>query len=558
MVGGLEAVAAAAPLDTLLAAAGAGPLRRWLPGLAGARFAGALARDPVGLARKITHTAGDLLSAALGSSGITPTGKDKRFADPAWSGNPALRRVMQSYLVASAFLEQLTSEAQLDWETSQRLEFLAQNLVEALAPTNNLFLNPAAWKATIDSGGSNLVRGTTALVRDTIHAPRIPQMVEPGALRPGRDLAVTPGDVIFRDPVFELIQYTPQTQLVCTVPLLIIPPTINKFYMVDLSPGRSLVEHLVRAGIQVFTISWRNPDRDNAHWGMDTYEQAIQDALDAVERATQSPRSLVLGLCSGGILTSLLMGHLAATRSQERIAGLSLLVTVLDQSHAGTVRALSGRDTTRVAIARSARKGYLDGATLAEVFAWLRPRDLVWSYWVNNYLLGKQPATFDILAWNADTTRMTARLHREFIELAAENNLVTPGAATALGSPVDLSAVHVDSYVVAGVADHLCPWQNCYATTQLLGGKSRFVLSTSGHIAAIVNPPGNPKAAYQVSENNPVDAERWREGADQRGGSWWGDYVDWLTSRAGAQRDATETMPTNSLGASPGTYVFGR
>ncbi len=386
-------------------------------------------------------------------------------------------------------------------------------------------------------------------------------MVEPDAYQPGRDLAVTPGHVVFRNPVLELIQYTPQTDTVHEIPLLVVPPTINKFYVVDLSPGRSLVEHLVRSGQHVFMVSWRNPGKDAADWGVDRYAEAVLEALDAVESISGSPKTALLALCSGGMLTSMLMAHLAATGRQDRIAALSLLVTVLDQHKAGTPGALTDRRAAEAAVARSSKQGYLDGAALAEVFAWLRPRDLVWNYWVNNYLLGKPPPAFDILSWNADTTRMPARLHRDFIDLAQDNKLTQPGAATLCGTPVDLSKVTVDSYVVAGVADHLCPWQNCYQSTQLLGGHSRFVLSTSGHIAAIVNPPGNKKASFHASDETPDDAEKWLENADENPGSWWDDYTQWLAAHSGSDRVAP-TSPGDDkhqpLQDAPGDYVLAK
>ncbi len=554
---GADAVGAAAPMDTMLADAG-GSIARWLPGRSGLRFAAAVARAPASTARVAGGTVAELARVAIGRSQLAPDSKDKRFADPAWSGNPVMRRVVQAYLAAGGATQALLDEVELDWRTERRVQFLLDNAVEALAPTNNVLLNPAAWKATIDTGGANLTRGARALARDFARAPRIPRMVEPDAFVVGRDLAVTPGHVVFRNPVLELIQYTPQTEQVREVPLLIVPPTINKFYVVDLAPGRSLVEHLVRAGQHVFLVSWRNPDESGADWGTDAFAEAVIEALGAVEKITGTERTALLALCSGGMLTSMLVAHLAAIGEQDRIAALSLLVTVLDQRQAGTPAALADKRSTDAATARSARQGYLDGASLAEVFAWLRPRDLVWNYWVNNYLLGKAPPAFDILSWNADTTRMPARLHRDFIELAQDNKLAEPGAATLCGSPVDLSAVDVDSYVVAGVADHLCPWQNCYQTTQLFGGTTRFVLSTSGHIAAIVNPPGNRKASFHASEDTPGDAEKWLENAEKRAGSWWEDYTAWLSEHTGAQRPApTEVGGSGyeSLEAAPGSYV---
>lgn len=552
-----EAVGIAAPMETLLSEAGSGPLGRWLPGKEGAKFAAALARNPAPAATQVAEALGELAKVLAGRSEVAPGRKDRRFADPAWTGNPLLRRLVQSYLVAAGAAERIVDGVELDWRTEHRMKFLTENLVEALAPSNNPLVNPAAWKAGIDSGGASLVRGLSALVKDVATAPRIPQMVEPDVLVPGRDLAATPGHIVFRTPVFELIQYTPQTATVHTTPLLIVPPTINKYYVVDLAPGRSLVEFLVKSGQQVFTISWRNPGPDAAEWGFDTYGTAILEAIDAIEELTGAEQAALLAACSGGILTSMVTAHLAATGGLERIAGLSLLVTVLDQDHAGTTGALVDEQSADLATARSARRGYLDGAELAEVFAWLRPRDLVWNYWVNNYLLGGKPPVFDILAWNADTTRMAAKLHRDFIDLGKGNKLTVPGAATMLDTPVDLSKVHVDAYVVAGVADHLCPWQNCYSTTQLLGGKTRFVLSTSGHIAAIVNPPGNKKASYEVGEDTPPTAEQWREGAEQHSGTWWADYASWLAQHCGPEQDAPTRPGAEPLAEAPGTYVFG-
>src|SRR5262249_50401511 len=275
----------------------------------------------------------------------------------------------------------------------------------------------------------------------------------------GENLAATPGAVVLRTEVLELIQYTPQTPTVREVPLLLVPPTINKFYAIDLAPGRSWVEHLVRSGQQVFTLSWRNPDARHADWGLDTYVQAVLDAVDAVARIGRSDQVVLTGICSGGILASLAADQLAGT---DRLAGLGLAVTVRDTRQAGRPAALADRRVAAAATYLSRRRGYLDGRLLGELFAWLRPGDLVWNYWVNNYLLGQAPPAFDVLYWNADTTRMSAQLHADFVQMAVHNGLVEPGATTVLGRPVDLAAVVVDSYVVAGVADHITPWQNCY------------------------------------------------------------------------------------------------
>jgi polyhydroxyalkanoate synthase len=255
----------------------------------------------------------------------------------------------------------------------------------------------------------------------------------------------------------------------------------------------------------------------------------------------------------------MVLAHLAATGAQDRIAGAGFAVTVLDWERAGTIGALMDEGAVRAATEKSRKQGYLDGAQLAEVFAWLRPNDLVWSYWVNNYLMGRPPKPFDILYWNADSTRMSAALHRDFIDLAIGNGLTTPGATTMLGSPVDLSAVTVDAYVTAGIADHICPWQSCYRTTQMLGGDSRFILSTNGHIASLVNPPDNPKSTWRTAPDNPPDADEWLAAAHTEKGSWWPDFSDWLGERCGDEVPAP-TEPGGGtlevLGEAPGTYVF--
>src|SRR2546423_1458716 len=288
---------------------------------------------------------------------------------------------------------------------------------------------------------------------------------------------------------------------------------INKFYVTDLAPGRSLIEYLVAQGHQVFAISWRNPDARHRDWGTDAYGQAIVDALNAARSICGVEKASIFALCSGGIVSSMAAAHLADTGGLEQLASLYLGVTVLDQVQQGTVAALADEHAAALAIAASRSRGYLDGRSLAEVFAWLRANDLIWNYWVNNYLQGKPPPAFDILYWNADTTRMTAQLHQDFVSVAMSNGLTTPGGATMLGTEIDLSKVTADSYVVAGIADHICPWQSCYRSTQLLGGNSRFVLSTSGHIAALVNPPGNKKSSFQTtkeSADNPADPPEWQ------------------------------------------------
>jgi polyhydroxyalkanoate synthase subunit PhaC len=387
----------------------------------------------------------------------------------------------------------------------------------------------------------------------------VPAMVDTSGFEVGRNIAATAGAVVLRTEMFELLQYTPRTDQVRSVPLLIVPPTINKHYALDLAPGRSLVEYLVEQGQQVFMIAWRNPDARHADWGMDEYVTSVLQAMDAIERIAVTQSTAVAGVCSGGIIASLAAAQLAATGRPDRVAAFTLLVTVLDNAQAGTSAALIDEPTAAAAKAMSRRRGYLDGRALAEVFAWLRPGDLIWNYWVNNYLLGKQPPAFDILFWNADTTRMTAGLHADFIDIAMGNWLVTRGAVSVLGTPVDLSEIHTDAYVVAGIADHITPWQNCYRSTQLLGGDTRFVLSTSGHIAALVNPPANTKATFQTNDDNPAEAGQWLASARTEQGSWWPDFAAWLGERCGPEKAAPQHLGGGGLRPlteAPGTYVF--
>ena len=549
----------AAPLDALLVQAARGPLRRFVPDVSTAKWAVSLASRPGQTVRRLRELGGEAGRIAVGSSTVAPDRRDRRFADQAWTENPLLRRIVQLYLAGGKTLEQLLADADLDTRERRRLQFQVENLLAALAPSNLPLVNPASAKAVIDTAGLSLVRGGKQLVKDLSSSPRIPEMVDTTGFQLGENIAATPGAVVLRTEVFELIQYAPQADEVYDVPVLLVPPTINKFYAIDLAPERSLVEFSVRQGRQVFVMSWRNPDARHADWDFDTYVRAILDALDAVEQLTGSGRTVLGGICSGGILASIAAAYLAGIGRQDRLAALCLAVTVIDNADAGTVSALVDQRTAEAAKRLSRRKGYLDGKALSQVFAWLRPDDLIWNYWVNNYLLGKRPPAFDILFWNADTTRMTAGLHADFVDLAMENQLVRPRGLTVLGVPIDLSAVTVDAYVIAGIADHITPWENCYRTTQLLGGKTRFVLSTSGHIAALVNPPGNSKATYHTNDDNPSDPTAWLHNAETHQGTWWADVADWLSARCGERKPAPESLGSPALpplAEAPGTYVF--
>jgi poly[(R)-3-hydroxyalkanoate] polymerase subunit PhaC len=549
----------AVPLDLLLTRPVFGLADRIAPNLSWRKFAVELARQPRMVGSRAGTLGRELAAIAAGRSDIAPAKSDKRFADPAWAGNPFLKRTMQAYLAANRTVDQLLSDARLDWRDAERMRFLLDFVSEGLAPTNNPLVNPLGYKAAINTGGLSVARGLGHFVSDMRKAPRLPSMVEPDAFTLGETVAATAGSVVFRDEVFELIQYTQQADRVWTVPLLMVPPVINKFYILDISPGRSMIEYFLQQGHQVFTMSWRNPTAQQRNWGFDTYGQAILDALDAMKKITHTKRAHVQASCSGGILAAMTAAHLTAIGEADRIAGLTLMVTVLDQYHAGVAAAGIDEKTADIAIAKSARQGYLDGQSLAEVFAWLRPSDLVWRYWVNNYIEGKSPAPFDVLFWNADTTRMAAALHRDMVQMGLHNALATAGAVSMLGTPVDLSALTVDTYVVAGISDHISPWPACYRSARLLGGADlRFVLSSNGHIAALVNPPGNPKASYHVGKVDESDPAAWLEGAEKKSDSWWPDFVTWLGERSGRKVAAPSALggaDMTVIEPAPGSYV---
>ena len=468
----------AAALDLLLTQVALGPLQRFFPGRSALRFAAALASHPGLVAGQASSLAAELARVAGGDSAVAPAAKDRRFTDPAWTGNPVLHRVMQAYLATGAAARDLVEAAPLDWRDAERMRFAVGNLVDALAPSNSPLLSPEAWKAAIDSGGASIVTGARHLAGDLAAPPRVPSMVPPDAFTVGTDLAASPGAVVLRTPVYELIQYRPATETVRELPLLIVPPTINKYYILDLAPGRSMIEYLTAQGQQVFVMSWRNPDERHAAWGFGKYTEAIIEAMRAVAGICSADAVHLLAACSGGILASLTAAVLAdrsraaaaagAADDNPRLASLTLLVTMLDQARTDAVGALVDESTARAAIAASARKGYLDGRRLAEIFAWLRPGDLIWNYWVNNYLLGREPARFDILFWNADTTRMTAGLHRDFVRTALGNALASPGGLTVLAPR---STCHVSTWTAT--------WWREWPTTSAPGNPATAAPSCS-------------------------------------------------------------------------------
>jgi polyhydroxyalkanoate synthase subunit PhaC len=538
-----------------------GMVRRFWPESSMVRYAARMAGRPGTVTRRAGLLAAELAGIAKGRSQIAPQRRDRRFSDPAWMTNPVLKRTVQTYLALGRNAEEMLADAELGWRDNTRLKFVLTNLIAASAPSNNPYLNPAAWKEFIDTGGLSLVRGMRAFTSDMASAPHIPTMVKRDAFKVGKDIAVSPGSVVARTEVCELIQFKPTTPTVHRFPLLMVPPMINKYYITDIAPGRSMIEYFVSQGYQVFVISWRNPGRQGRDWDLNTYGNAVVASIDAAREITKAPKVNIIGLCAGGILSSMVSAHLSATGRLDQVASLCLGVTLLDMTEAGTTVSFMDEATAKVSILASRARGYMDGRNLAEVFAWLRPDDLIWTYWVNNYLEGKTPPAFDILYWNADTTRMPAGLHRNFIEIAMANALTKPGATSMLGSPVDLSTIDVDSYLVAGAEDHISPWPSAYHGTQMLGGDVRFVLSNAGHIAAMVNPPSNPKATLRIAPANPPDHHDWLAQAETVQGSWWADYTAWLADRSGETKDAPRKLGSAKfppLDPAPGTYVLER
>jgi polyhydroxyalkanoate synthase len=551
-------------LDVLLSDAALDPpgAARFLQPAAAGKVAVGLTRRPRRLLRRARGLAGALAEVAVGRSEISPAKGDRRFADRGWQKSWLLRRMMQGYLAVGSTVDGLISDAELDWRAERQARFAASNILDALAPTNFPWSNPAVIREIVDTGGASLLRGARRFGRDISRPPRLPATVDRSKFEVGGNLAVSSRSVVLHTDVFELIQYRPSSPRVYETPLLFVPPTINKYYILDVAPGRSMVEHLVSQGLQVLTVSWRNPDEAHAHFDLDTYAAAVLEAKAAVSDITRGGAVHLAAACSGGIITAGALGHLAERGQLSDVASLTLLVCALENARAGDTSALATREVAAAAVAESARKGYLDGRALAGVFAWLRPNDLTWSYVVNNYLLGKDPPAFDILYWNQDTVRVAAGLHRDFIRLALDNSLVRSGGLTVLETPVDLGAVGLDTYLVAGSNDHIVPWESAYRSTQLLGGESRFVLSTSGHIQALINPPrADSRSSYRIAAENAPGVEDWLAHAARREGSWWPDYAAWLQTRSGELQQAPKTLGCRAYKATakaPGSYVHAR
>ena len=497
------------------------------------------------------------------SLAATATPKAVGFVVPGLRSAPGYRRLAQSYLATTASLDRLVDDFAADgahWREVEQVRFVFNALTSAMAPTNTLVGNPAALKRAFDTAGLSLARGLRNALSDLVRNGGMPSQVDRSAFTVGEDLGITPGAVVHRDEVVEVIQYSPSTSTVRSRPLVIVPPPIGRFYFLDLRPGRSLVEYAVSRGLQVFMISWRNPTREQSEWGLDEYAQGVVTAVDVAREVTGSPDVTTLGLCAGGQIMTTALNHLAAN-GDDRVHAAGYAVTLLDFSTRAPLGAFSGPRVLEVARRNSRRRGVISARQMGSMFTWMRPDDLIFNYLVNQWLMGEDPPAFDILAWNADGTNLPARLHEQFLDVFAHNALVKPGALRVLGTPVHLSRITVPTFVTGALTDHITPWDGCYRTTQLLSGPSTFVLSYSGHIQSLVNPPGNPKASYWTGGEPGPDPHAWRAAAEQHTGSWWEPWSEWALERSGDEVPAPESVGSANhlpLEPAPGSYVRDR
>src|SRR5450631_2049215 len=411
----------------------------------------------------------EIIGVFAGQSTVKPAHGDKRFTDATWTENPFYRVFLGGYLAWTNALDDFIDKSSFDARTKERAHFVRQLVTDAMAPSNSL-INPAAFKRAVETGGTSVVDGLRNMMSDFVSNQGMPSMVDKSAFEVGKNLATTEGSVVFRNEVLELIQYRPQTELVYEIPLLIVPPQINKFYVFDLSPEKSMVGFLSQGGIGSFVISWRNATAAQRDWGMDTYVSAIVEAIAVVKEIAGSEKVNVAGACAGAMTLSALLGYYAAGHEENPLNSATLMVAVLDGETETLMTLFMTQDSAKVAKTASATRGVLEGSEMGRLFAWLRPNDLVWNYWVNNYLLGKSPPAFDILSWNADTTRLPARFHGELIDVYVENKLLRPGAMVVLGRPIDARKIAVDAYFAAGITDHIANWKHVFLVMSGMGG----------------------------------------------------------------------------------------
>jgi polyhydroxyalkanoate synthase len=521
--------------------------------------------NPLGVAQSLGSFASGLLAVsaatagrALGADSPGPVEvgkKDRRFSDAAWQENPAYFFLQQGYLLFGQLVRDLVEAGAPP--ADRKIRFLAEIVVDGLAPTNFLPGNPAALKRAFETAGGSLVRGARNFAEDAMTNGGLPRQVNRSEFEVGRDLAATAGKVVLRNEFIELIQYAPQTETVYDVPLLLSPPWINKYYVMDLAPGRSFAEWAVQHGHTVFALSYRNPDESMRDVTLDDYlVHGPRAAIAAIEEITGAPQVNVVGLCLGGTLTGIMLAYLHK-HDPDRVRSATLLNTILDFSEPGVLGAFTDDGALERIIKKMERRGFLESSEMARTFTFLRGNDLIWNYVANNWLMGEQPPKFDLLAWNDDSTRMPARMHAFTLRSCYQRNDFAHGELELLGEQLSPRDITADVYVLAAIEDHIAPWRSQYMSTGLLGGDVRFVLSSAGHIAGIVNPP-SPKTWHWVNDDLSADADSWLERAERRDASWWEDWTAWIAERAGEQREppplGTKLHP--ALGNAPGTYVL--
>ena len=488
-------------------------------------------------------------------------GRDKRFRHEDWAANPLFEYIRKSYQITSRWMMRTVAEIEgLDESDRAKVEFHTQLLVDSFAPTNFFATNPEALRTMVETNGESLVKGMRNLVRDL--DPKTSQlnimMTDPDGFRLGVDIATAPGKVVYQNDLVQLIQYAPTTTKVHARPLVIAPPWINKFYILDLQPKNSFIRWAVDAGYTVFVISWVNPDSELGGKTFEDYmQEGILDVLDAVERATGEREVSMIGYCIGGTLLSATLAWMAET-GDDRIKAATFFASQADFSEAGDLKLFA--DEAQVAHLERLMedKGYLEGSSMATTFNLLRAKDLIWSFYVDNYLLGKEPAKFDLLYWNADSTRMPRETHLFYLrQCYIENNLAKPGGITLKGVPIDLSKVTIPIYLQAAKDDHIAPYPSVFKSTALYGGPVRFMLAGSGHIAGVINPPAAKKYQHWINEDQPKDLDAWLEGAVEHPGSWWEDWDRWLKKHSGKKVDAR--VPGDGeldvIEDAPGSYV---
>ena len=492
---------------------------------------------------------------------VSPERGDRRFKDQAWNEDLLFDYLKQSYLLSARWLRELVKDTEgLDPKTQEKVDFYTRQFLSAVSPSNFALTNPAVLKKAKETNGENLLQGLRHLLGDLEAGKGRLQvsMTDFEAFEVGRNVATSPGKVVFQNDLMQLIQYAPSTKQVYQRPLLIVPPWINKFYILDLQPKNSLIKWCVDQGYTVFVISWVNPRQDLAHKTFDDYMlEGPLAALEAMERQTGSAEHLVVGFCIGGIVTSTTLAHLAA-KGDKRVKAATFMATLFDFNKVGEVSVFIDEEQLQAMEKHIAEKGYLEGRHMMEMFSMMRENDLIWSFVVNNYLLGREPPPFDLLYWNADSTRLPAAMLLYYLrEVYQKNKLMQPGGLTLAGTPIDLKQVKTPTYLLATKDDHIAPWASCYPGARAFGGPTRFILGASGHIAGIVNPPAANKYGYWSNDGLHEGADAWLESADFQEGSWWPDWHAWLKPKAGKKVPARDPAkgPLKPIEDAPGTYV---